>query len=184
MKIVNQSKKHRAINSECKKRKRIDGDREEGEDGSPLPKRKHRAPEVRTRVPLACPALQVITHESSRLLDTHFPVCSLAGVGLLRGNASSAMNSCPRPPSLWVSEHAASTDPVHRRCINPTPATRLTRIWTRRSLSRQSLRAASNRAASSRGPRPAPLLGQQERVASAPLQAAWAALSRSCVRVY
>ena len=114
---------HAARDSECKKRKRIDGDREEGEGGSPPPKRKHRAPEVRTRVPLACPALQVITHESSRSLDAHFPVCSLAGVGLLRGNASSAMNSCPKPPSIWASEHAASTDQARWRCINPTRAT-------------------------------------------------------------
>jgi hypothetical protein len=33
MKIVNHSKKYRVINSECKKRKRIDGDREEREEG-------------------------------------------------------------------------------------------------------------------------------------------------------
>ena len=40
MKIINQIKKQRAIDSECKKRKRIDGDLDEREEGSPpAPKR-------------------------------------------------------------------------------------------------------------------------------------------------
>jgi len=72
-------------------------------------------------------------------LDAQFSVCSLVGVGLFSARASSAMNSCPRPPSLWVSVHAASTDPVRWRCINPTRLMTPSLTQARLARSRRSL---------------------------------------------